>query len=403
MVGLNLSTGEGIKNYMWLDITASLRYVKDMAADPDLYLRQRHGSRYHSGGTAHTWQSISYPALGITAAGIFGITAIPLVDEDDDDDDDDDDEGEEEEDSVPVPSVVPGPTPLGIRAEVKTDTFDPAQEHELGFELGLTIVPAMAKVCQPSTSRQLRDFVQLSGVREQATHVVDLCHERLPSYLSQHFSIMKATTSSVELQSLDPKSASVLCYDVLPHHNHHRRHPTPWDLSARMSERISMYHHIPELGLVVLGSLSGRVALLSLTRPPDRHSFNSRAVGGGPVLGPGPGSPSPSLHRGGGGGGSGGGRGASGREGVLIRRAFRVEAVLPRKSDEDRHLRPWCTLHGVAVSPVPDHDAGAGLALRAPGAGWRPRAWRLILHYIDHTILMYDISRHKEEGDLLII
>lgn len=372
IVGLSTSMRDGIKNYVWLDITASLCHVNEMAADPNVYLRQRHGGRYHFNGTSSTWQSVVFPALGINVPPFLNAVSIPPDDEDEDEDD--------SEDASPPLSPLLVLPPLGNRAEIKTDSFVPTQEHKLGFELGLAIVPGMAKVCQPSTTGQLRDFVNASGVREQATNVVELRQDGLPSYISENFSIMKTTTSSVELQSLDPKCASVLCNDVLPHHNHHHRQPSPWDLSRNISERVNMYQHIPELGLVVLGSLAGRVALLSLTRPPERHTFGSRR------------SDSP-LRR----------RDMSGRGGVRVRRAFRVEAVLPRKRDEDKHLRPWCTLHGIAVSPVPDSRAAGGLGLLAPDGGWRPRAWRLILHYIDHTILMYDIARHEEEGDLLII
>lgn len=378
IVGLNTSVGDGIKNYIWLDITASLCSVKDMAADPNFFLRQRHGNRYHSGGATPSWPPVSFPVLGFIGEP-SQIDEPPLLDDmsiyPDDDDDEEDDEGS------PAPSPLLELPPLGIHAEIKTDTFDPAQEHELGYELGLTIVPGMAKVCQPSTTGQLRDFVKASATREQATNVVgeQVRHDRQLSYLAENFSIMKTTTSSVELQSLDHKSASVLCYDVLPHHNHHHNQPSPWDLSRNISERISMCHHVPELGLVILGSLAGRVALLSLTRPPARHAFGFRR----------PGSPAQA-------------RGPAKRDGIRVRRAFRVEAVLPRKRDEDMHLRPWCTLHGIAVSPVPDRRA-KGLGLLATDGGWRPRAWRLILHYIDHTILMYDIARHEEDGDLLII
>lgn len=383
IVGLNTSMGDGIKNYIWLDITASLCRVPDMAADPNVFLRQRHGSRYHSGGAPSGWHFVSIPIMGFIGESPVGYE-VPLVDDMSIYPDDDEEEGE----ASPALSPPPELPPLGVRADIKTDTFDPGQERKLGYELGLTIVPGMAKVCQTSTAERLRDFVKASAVREQATNVVgqQMRRDRLLSYLAENFSIMKTTTSSVELQSLDPKSASVLCYDVLPHHNHYPGQPSPWDLSRTISERISMHHHVPELGLVILGSLAGRVALLSLTRPPARHTFSFRRAGSPPTTTP--------RAR---------GRPSAG-DGIRVRRAFRVEAVLPRKRDEDRHLRPWCTLHGIAVSPVPDRRAdGPGLLALPDARAWRPRAWRLILHYIDHTILMYNIARQEDDGDLLII
>jgi hypothetical protein len=357
ILGLNSSTGDGIKNDIWLDITGSLYHVKDNAADPKAYLLQRHHGIY-----SH-FTSQSGP-LGYQGMGYDLFSADTPIPSDDDTDD------EHPPSPLPIPpTYLAGAKPRSTRPDIKVDTVDLTQENQLGFELGLTIVPGMGKVSQPSTTWQLLEFFSASGYREQNTNVVEMRHVRLPSHLSENFSIMRATTTSVELQSLDSKSASVLCRDVLPHHNHHRRRAAPWDLNPSISERITMYLHVPELGLVVLGSLNGRVALLSLTRPPRRHGF-------GPLR-----------------------SGASGN-GVKIRRAFRVEAILPRKKDEDRGLRPWCTLHGIAISPAPDHRA-QGLTLLADG--WRPQTWRLMLHYMDHTILMYDISRHEEEGDLLII
>ncbi|KAH8910667.1 hypothetical protein BR93DRAFT_974767 [Coniochaeta sp. PMI_546] len=357
ILGLNNSAGDGIKNDIWLDITASLYRVKDNAADPKTYLLQRHHGIY-----SH-FASQTGP-LGLQGPGVD----LPLADTPIPSDDDTDDEQPHSPLTIP-PTNLASLKPRCTRPDIKVDTLDLAQEKQLGFELGLTIVPGMAKVSQPSNTWQLLEFFSASSNREQHTNVVEMRHVRLPPHLSENFSIMRATTTSVELQSLDNESASVLCRDVLPHHNHHRRRAAPWDLNPSISERITMYLHVPELGLVVLGSLNGRVALLSLTRPPRRHGF-------GPLR-----------------------SGASG-QGVKIRRAFRIEAVLPRKKEEDRGLRPWCTLHGIAISPVPDHRA-KGLALLTDE--WRPRSWRLILHYMDHTILMYDISRHEEEGNLLII
>ena len=354
ILGLNSSTGDGIKNDVWLDITGSLYHVQDNAADPKTYLLQRHH------GTYTHFMPQSGP-LGYQSPGYdYDDTPAPS----------DDDVA-----PSPVPGLPPASLPSGmkhgsLRPDTKATTVDLARENELGFKLALTIVPGMGQISQLSTTLQLLDFFSASGTRERQTKVVELRHVPVPSHLSANFSIMRATASGVELQSLDPKSASVLCRDVLPHNNFHLRRATPWDLHPSISERVTMHLHVAELGLVVLGSLNGRVALLGLTRPPRRHGFGPPRPGGAPA------------------------------KGVRIRRAFRVEAVLPRRRDEEARRRPWCTLHGIAVSPVPDHRA-KGLALLSDGC--RPRVWRLILHYIDHTILMYDISCHEEDGGLLII
>ncbi|KAB5580835.1 hypothetical protein GE09DRAFT_1255814 [Coniochaeta sp. 2T2.1] len=358
ILGLNNSTGDGIKNDLWLDISGSLHHVNDNASDPKIYLL--HG------------QHLQYSQFSFQGIGFDLPSDTPIPSDDDTDDDP----------SNLLVELLPAPSPAAIRKpqsthpSIEVNTFDLAREPQMGFELGLTIVPGrsdirgVGQVSQQSTSSQLMDFFRQSSTRESDTKVVEMRHVRLPSHFCSDFSILRATATGVELQSLDPKAASVLCRDVLPHHNHNHRRVTPWDLSPAISERISMYLHVPELGLVVLGSLNGRVALLSLTKPPRRHGFGS------------------SL------------RSRLSGDGIKIKRAFRVEAVLPRRQDENKGLRPWCTLHGIAISPVPDHRA-KGLAVHA--GAWRPKVWRLILHYIDHTILMYDISRHEGDGDLMII
>lgn len=120
-----------------------------------------------------------------------------------------------------------------------------------------------------------------------------------------------------------------------------------------------MLLHVPELNLVVAGALHGRVALLTLTKT------NKRA------------------------------------QGLTVRRAFRVDWVLPRREEENKRLRPLCALHGIAISPVPDAKA-RGLNLRGRHGRLPHAYYRLILHYVDHTILMYDITRRVGDEDLMI-
>lgn len=120
-----------------------------------------------------------------------------------------------------------------------------------------------------------------------------------------------------------------------------------------------MVLHVPELSLVVAGSLNGRVTLLSLTKTNKR------------------------IH------------------GLAVKRGFRVDWVLPRKEEEKKRIRPLCALHGIAISPVPDPKA-RGLNLRGRHGRLPHSYYRLILHYVDHTILMYDITRRVGDEDLMI-
>ena len=110
-------------------------------------------------------------------------------------------------------------------------------------------------------------------------------------------------------------------------------------------ERLLFQILIAELGLVIVGSQVGRVALISLTRPDDAFSHH------GPVT------------------------------------MFRVDHILPSYTHEIRGFRPPVPLLGVAVSPL---------------QGQRDRKrWRLIMQYYDHSILTYELSR--EGGELLVL
>ncbi|KAI0523857.1 hypothetical protein F5B22DRAFT_420885 [Xylaria bambusicola] len=112
--------------------------------------------------------------------------------------------------------------------------------------------------------------------------------------------------------------------------------------SARLAHTI----HVPELSLVVAGSMCGRVALITLTRPLDsNYSF---------------------------------------------KRGFKVEAILPLKTDEERWLRPISPLLGIAVGPIP------GLTLGA-------RRYRIIIQYYDHRILAYEVGRNNSTDELSVI
>jgi hypothetical protein len=104
---------------------------------------------------------------------------------------------------------------------------------------------------------------------------------------------------------------------------------------------------IPELSLVVATSQIGRAALITLTRLKD--SFAST----GPVV------------------------------------MFRLDLILPLKMHEDEQ-RPNVPLAGMAVSPL---QTGESVGKE----GWADKRWRLLLHYVDQTILSYELFRNEED------
>jgi len=109
-------------------------------------------------------------------------------------------------------------------------------------------------------------------------------------------------------------------------------------------DRLNMFAVIPELSLVVVASQIGRAALITLTRLEDDFSSH------GPVV------------------------------------MFRLDLILPLKVHEDGN-RPNVTLAGLAVAPL---------------QGKVGRRWRLLMHYVNHTVLSYELFR-KDGTELVVL
>ena len=150
-----------------------------------------------------------------------------------------------------------------------------------------------------------------------------------------------------------PPTSSVVCNDVL-------RQVIPHRLSYLQNfERINMIEQIPELGLIIIASQVGRVALLTTTESRD--------------------SPHTAMSVG-----------------------LKIERILPSKSQEDAGVRPDVPLMGIAVGPV----QGYGIEVEAAGAESPAREdldvpklgdgrYRLLMVYCDHTVLSYELGRSK--------
>lgn len=188
----------------------------------------------------------------------------------------------------------------------------------------------------------------------------------LPRHLARTHGLLRACTGDVAFQPFDLASPYIQFRLLLTEQCHPVPSAQPWDLHPTYAERINMLHHVPELSLVVVGSAMGRVALLTLTKGPRCPGMGN------------------------------------------LRYGFRVDYILPHKFEEaasvagiggnGRSVQPLCTLIGVAIGPAP---RGAGLKLPPPDIDANgnavSRTYRLMLHYKDHTIIMYDIRRDQEE------
>lgn len=106
-----------------------------------------------------------------------------------------------------------------------------------------------------------------------------------------------------------------------------------------------MVHCIPELSLVITASQKGRAAIFRLTRVADDF-------------------------------------------------CMRLDTVLPREGTEGERgpeCRPTAALLGIAVSPVQERRRPRGR-----GGVWGRRRWRLMMVYMDGSILSYELGREQE-------
>ncbi|KAF7551450.1 hypothetical protein G7046_g7714 [Stylonectria norvegica] len=166
---------------------------------------------------------------------------------------------------------------------------------------------------------------------------------------------LRTFEKDIELRGFRPKKeVAVVCPNVIkpgPNRFH--------DAMTRLffgTGRISMIAHLPELSIVALGSPRGWVVLLTLTRL-AKPAWDTE------------------------------GAGACG---------FRVEWVLPFTKDEDEHRKTPRPLYGMAVGPVQGTEGDSKRRVDLP------RRYRLMLHYQNHDILTYEITRDEETGKICL-
>ncbi|KAG5924346.1 hypothetical protein E4U61_000902 [Claviceps capensis] len=89
----------------------------------------------------------------------------------------------------------------------------------------------------------------------------------------------------------------------------------------------------------------------------------------------------------------------------VFHHGLRLEWVLPRKSDEAVFRINMRPLHGMAVGSVQTDgamDHGLGKQRGWAEAAAMPKRYRLMLHYRNHDILTYELSREEQTGKLCI-
>ncbi|EUC43178.1 hypothetical protein COCMIDRAFT_38851 [Bipolaris oryzae ATCC 44560] len=135
-------------------------------------------------------------------------------------------------------------------------------------------------------------------------------------------------------------------------------HPGEWIPSLATQDRHCYFSQIPELGIFIVGSPIGRAAIFSLYWTRDEGS----------------------VHR---------------------RYGFKLEYLLPFKQENENQISgaPIGRMIGVAVSPVQGlfDGPGGGDASAEREQGVRlPRRWRILMYYMDHTVLSFELSKPRE-------
>lgn len=232
------------------------------------------------------------------------------------------------------------------------------QRGESSAGLDMAYFPHNGRVCLvPRETGKLAEFFRQRTEYDEKL-VGDL--SRMEKF-AQRYHVLRLYEKEVELRSLEPedkRELGVLCPQAM---DMGRDLSPATKLLFRATSRLSMVVHLPEISLVVVGSPIGRVLLVTPTR----------------------------LEK------------AEPRGHGKLQTGFRVDWVLPRRSDERLHRRTPRPLHGVAVAPVQENGVGGGRddARRMSG----PRRYRLMLHYRNHDILTYEITREQETGKLCIL
>ncbi|KAF8866496.1 hypothetical protein BDZ45DRAFT_720071 [Acephala macrosclerotiorum] len=217
------------------------------------------------------------------------------------------------------------------------------------------LMPPEARNCQ--THLNFEEFME-TYQRKEGKSFPGAEHEkreRKPLPLSSsHSAILMCHLSDIHFMPADDTLPPTICKGIL-------RQIMPPNILGILGQydRLCMHALIPDLSIIVIATQAGRAALIT---PTQMSAHMSEAV------------------------------------------TMRVELLLPLKKDEDAD-RPWDQpLLGMAVAPV---WRGEKVVEGEEWKAWRgernvrAKAWRLFLHYMDHTILTYELFRGEKE-DLVV-
>ncbi|KAL6919312.1 hypothetical protein FSST1_003338 [Fusarium sambucinum] len=182
--------------------------------------------------------------------------------------------------------------------------------------------------------------------------------------LGKKLFLLRTYEKDIELRSFtgstsenSPSEIGVVCPDVL---TFGRFRNVGLRGHFHATSRLNMIALAPELSLMAIGSPTGRVVIITLTRKPCPNEHHE----------------------------------------ITWEHGFRVEWVLPTGSDEAKHRKTLRPMHGMALGPVQTGDDVGGKV--GGGGPAMPRRYRLMLHYRNHDILSYELTREEQTGKLCI-
>ncbi|KAI4908857.1 hypothetical protein J4E90_008594 [Alternaria incomplexa] len=130
-------------------------------------------------------------------------------------------------------------------------------------------------------------------------------------------------------------------------------HPGRWVDYLMSCDRHCFFSQIPELGVFIVGSPAGRVGVFSLYYTRDENTGEPRY-------------------------------------------GFELEYLLPFRSGNETEIAggPNERLLGVAVAPLQGmFDTSEDIEVPDQEGFTKPRRWRLLMYYMDHTVLSFELSK----------
>ena len=239
------------------------------------------------------------------------------------------------------------PTPRTQRVAKEIERMKQATE---AFRLLVNMPPSLQETTQSAydLKSRLKQFTALAEFDIKSALATEPANQRSQAFiLPDQCAILRTYQFDIELMPPTNSMMRTVCTSIL------KQRLTAAVAGLRPFERLNMLAVIDELSLLVIGTQAGRCALITPTRLPDDFSNN------GPVV------------------------------------MFRIDRILPSKSQENEGVRPNAPLLGLAVSPLQIDESLWAKKRQCE------RAWRLVMHYYDHTILSYELRRN--ENDVLLI